>query len=123
LGTKESVYRKIFASLFIPDGSPEEYDSFEELQRYSCSPTNARRFMKVFFDLDVTDSLAGIRVPTLVIHCRGDCEVPVAESERIARAIPDAKLVVLDGNRHIMSDRGPAWRKFLQELDDFLKPN
>lgn len=120
-GRKESIYRRVFGSQFIPDGSPEDYESFEALQRFSCSPSNARRFMEAFFDIDVTESLAEVRAPTLVIHCRDDHEVPVEESMRMAKMIPDAKLVVLDGNRHIMSENGPAWRRFLRELDDFLK--
>ncbi|HEU0053673.1 MAG TPA: alpha/beta fold hydrolase, partial [Longimicrobium sp.] len=41
-----------------------------------------------------------IRVPALLVHGRGDRLVPPAQAERLARAIPRAELVLVDGATH-----------------------
>lgn len=119
-GRKGSLYRKVFASLFIPDGTPEEYDSFEALQRYSTSRVNAARFLDAFYNLDITSELSKVDIPTLVIHARDDNEIPVSEAELFAKSIPNARLVLLDSNRHILGAHEPAWQELLKELDQFL---
>jgi pimeloyl-ACP methyl ester carboxylesterase len=119
-GKPDSMFRRVFASMFMPDGTPQEHDDFEALQRFSTSPANAGRFMQAFYELDVAADLARIRTPTLVMHARGDCEVPFSEGELFARSIPDARLVPLDGQRHILSEREPAWQAFVREIDRFL---
>ena len=119
-GSKGSLFRKVFGSLFIPDGTPEEYDSFEALQRYSTSRVNAARFLEAFYNLDITNELSKVDIPTLVIHARDDNEIPVSEAELFAKSIPNARLVLLDSNRHILGAHEPAWQEFLRELDQFL---
>jgi pimeloyl-ACP methyl ester carboxylesterase len=119
-GSKTSLYRKVFGSLFIPDGTQEEFEAFEALQRYSTSPENARRFMEAFYNLDVVAELGKITTPTLVMHARDDIEITKAESKLLAKSIPNARLALLDSNRHILGAHEPAWQEFLRELDEFL---
>lgn len=119
-GSKTSFYRKVFSSLFIPDGSPEEFEAFEALQRYSTSPENARRFMEAFYELDVVSELGKVTTPTLVMHARDDVEITMSASKLLAKSIPNARLVLLDSNRHILGAHEPAWQEFLRELDAFL---
>ena len=47
-------------------------------------------------------------VPTLVVHDRGDRQTPYAGSERLAAALPDARLVTTDGLGHRRILRDPA---------------
>ncbi|WP_399124854.1 alpha/beta fold hydrolase [Streptomyces sp. ITFR-6] len=55
----------------------------------------------VFSKLDCTprwrERLPGIAVPALVVHGRRDPFFPVGNGEAIARGIPGARLLVLDG--------------------------
>jgi len=61
-----------------------------------------------------------VQAPTLVIHCRDDRRVPLAEGRGLATLIPDSRLVVLDSSNHILLHDEPAWARFLVELDSFL---
>lgn len=44
---------------------------------------------------------AQVRVPTLILHARGDQVVPLAYSKKEANLIPGARLVVIEGVDHI----------------------
>jgi len=77
------------------------------------------QFMDVRMRNVLTDeSLARIRAKTLVIWTDHDPTAPVATGERFAKAIPDARLVVLDGCAH-----WPQWEaatRFNKLHIDFL---
>ena len=48
-----------------------------------------------------TADLVSVSVPTLVVHGSRDRIAPVAGAQELARGIPDAQLVVLDGAGHL----------------------
>ncbi|GII78954.1 alpha/beta hydrolase [Sphaerisporangium rufum] len=50
---------------------------------------------------DHTATLAGLTVPATVVVGREDAYTPVADAEFMARTIPDADLVVVDGAGHL----------------------
>lgn len=49
------------------------------------------------------DRLAGVTVPTLIIHGSADRLVPPANADLLAGAIPGAELVMLDGAGHVFT--------------------
>lgn len=49
-----------------------------------------------------------IRQPALLIWCRNDPTVPLANGERLAKTLPNARLAVLDHCRHMPSEEDPA---------------
>ncbi len=57
---------------------------------------------------DVSSRLGQVRTPTLVVHGEGDRAVARAASERLARGIPGARLVVLKGVGHMPEVEAPA---------------
>ncbi|WP_029525594.1 alpha/beta fold hydrolase [Polaromonas glacialis] len=59
-----------------------------------------RQMVAVLADRTRADELAGIRVPTLVVHGRADPLVPFACAEDTARRIPGARLAGIDGMGH-----------------------
>lgn len=120
-GRENSAFSRIFASLFMPEGTADDHRHFVELQRVSCSPESAERFVRTFGVLDVADKLRQVRVPTLVLHARDDREIPVEQARLFASAIPDSRLVLLDSCNHILGEREPAWPRFLEELAQFLR--
>jgi len=61
-----------------------------------------------------------VRVPTLVLHARHDQAVPFAEGRLLAALIPGARFVPLESRNHILLEHEPAWRLFIDELNDFL---
>ena len=119
-GSDHPVFRKLFASLFLPHGTPEQFDSFEALQRASASAANAEKFVEVFYNIDVLQLASQVRVPTLVLHATDDLVVPVNHARILATTIPNARLVLLEGRNHILSESEPAWPSFLKEVDAFL---
>ena len=120
-GTPDPKFRRVFATMFLPDGSPERYEAFDELQRVSASPEVAYRLRDMFDHIDVTAMCPKVVVPTLVMHVRGDGVVPFEEGRLLAAMIPRARFVPLEGNGHILVQGGPAWARFFAELGDFLK--
>ncbi len=71
------------------------------LERLSSSPASTLSILRLNAQVDVTDVLGAIRVPTLVIHRRDDLVSPLANARYLAREIPGARLVELDGDDHI----------------------
>jgi pimeloyl-ACP methyl ester carboxylesterase len=119
-GSPNPIFRHFFTSVFIPDATPEVAASFDELQRIATSPANALRLWDLNAGLDVTELARQIRVPTLVLHCKGDRVSPVEESRRMARIIPGASFVELPGNNHVVLQGSPAFDQFFNETINFL---
>lgn len=80
----------------------------------------AIRIREACDDIDVSALLPHVRVPTLVLHSRGDTVSPFEEGRRIAAAIPDARFVELDSFNHVLVESEPAWPRFLEEVEAFL---
>lgn len=53
------------------------------------------------------DDLPGVTTPTLVVHGTGDRLLPPVNGERLADAIPDAKLVLVDDANHVLTSDQP----------------
>ena len=119
-GRDDPSFRQLFAAGFIPGASPEQHRWFNNLCRVSSSPENAASFRRAFGDLDVSELLPGLRVPTLVLHALDETRVPVAEGKRLAATIPGARFVPLQSNNHILLEDEPAWPRFLHEVRAFL---
>jgi DNA-binding CsgD family transcriptional regulator len=66
------------------------------------------------------DRLPLVRVPTLVMHPRGDAVVPFDQGRRLAAGIPDAKFVEFDSANHILLESEPSWSRFREVVGEFL---
>ena len=119
-GQEDAAFRQLFTSQFIPDGTKEQADWFNELQRISCSPADAVRGFMAANEIDVTSLLAQVKTPTLVMHARHDARVPFEVGRRMAAGIPGARFVPLEGRNHLMLESEPAFPRFLDELRTFL---
>jgi class 3 adenylate cyclase/pimeloyl-ACP methyl ester carboxylesterase len=119
-GQENPAFRQIFTSQFVPDGTKEQVDWFNEMQRVSTSPENAARFLAVTGDFDVADLLPKVTVPTLVMHARDEVRVPFEAGRRMAAGIPGARLVPLQSRNHLILESEPAYARFLDEIRSFL---
>jgi pimeloyl-ACP methyl ester carboxylesterase len=119
-GQDNPAFRQLFTSLFIPGGTPEQMQWFNDLQRISTSPENAVRLMRAFGGIDVEELLPRIGVPTLVLHSRGDARVPFEQGLKLARGIRGARFVELDSDNHVLLSHEPAWQRCLAEINGFL---
>ncbi len=119
-GRDNDAFRQVFTNQFIPGGTPAQHQWWNELERLTASPENAARTLEAFHRVDVTELARQLRVPTLVLHARGDARVPFDEGLRLAALIPGARFVPLDSDNHVLLDTEPAWPVFLTELRGFL---
>jgi len=119
-GQDNPAFRQIFTSLFVPGATDEEAKWWNDLERASTSPDNAARLINTFGVIDVSGLLPQVKAPTLVVHSRGDMPVPFKLGLRLARGIPNARLLALESDNHIILSHEPAWERFAQEISDFL---
>ncbi|MBC7992929.1 MAG: alpha/beta fold hydrolase [Rhizobacter sp.] len=119
-GRDNPAFRQVFTNQFIPGGTPSQHQWWNELERLTASPENAARTLEGFHRMDVSALASQLRVPTLVLHARGDGRVPFDEGRRLAALIPGARFVPLDSDNHVLLDTEPAWADFLGELRGFL---
>lgn len=86
--------------------------------RRSLSPAMARAVFDVVFRSDIRDVLPAVRVPTLVIHRRGNRYLEPAHGRYLADHIPGARYVEVEGDDHVpyLGDADPI----LEAIEEFL---
>lgn len=119
-GTETPAFRQVFTTLFLPDGTPEQWRWFNDLSRISCSGETAGRILGVLHRIDVRALAPQVRAPTLVTHARGDARVPFEEGRLLASLIPRAEFVPLETRNHILIASDPAWPAFVAAVHGFL---
>jgi pimeloyl-ACP methyl ester carboxylesterase len=119
-GQETPAFRQVFTSLFFPDATAEQIQSFNELQRKTTSPENAYTLLNSFSSIDARPYLSKVKAPVLVTHCRGDLRVPFEEGRKLAANIPGARFVPLNSANHLMLEHEPAWSRFVAEVEAFL---
>jgi pimeloyl-ACP methyl ester carboxylesterase len=87
-------------------------------ERQCATPTAAAALVRMAASIDVTDVLAAVSVPTLVMHRREDSNFRVAGGRELARGIPGARYLELDGSEH-MPWYGDS-DAILEEIEEFL---
>jgi pimeloyl-ACP methyl ester carboxylesterase len=90
------------------------------MQRRTTSPECAARYFDIVGDIDITDLLAQVKAPTLVMHVREDRICPLAAGRALAAGIPGARFVVFQGHNHLFLEHEPASQRFFEEIELFL---
>ena len=91
----------VLTDIFAPDANSAVREEFGRYQRASSTAETARSLLALSYDLDVSDLLAQVDVPTLVVHREHDRAAPVEQAAALADGIPGAQLVVLPGRSHL----------------------
>jgi DNA-binding CsgD family transcriptional regulator len=91
---------RLLADVFVPGASSAERDRFAAFQRQSASREQAHDALAATYQLDARDALSRIKVPTTVLHRRDDRAVPFALGVDVARRVPHASFVALEGEDH-----------------------
>jgi pimeloyl-ACP methyl ester carboxylesterase len=106
--------------LFAPSlaGDRDAIDFTARMERSAASPAMVQQIFEMFLDIDVRAVLPTIRIPTLVLHRRGDRVVNRRAGEDLAGKIPGARYVELPGIDHL------PWAgdadAVLGEIEEFL---
>jgi pimeloyl-ACP methyl ester carboxylesterase/DNA-binding CsgD family transcriptional regulator len=119
-GRDNPAFRQVFTSQFIPDGTRDQHQWFNDLERTTASPESAAAILEMLYQIDVTEDAQRISVPTLILHSRGDERVPFEEGRQLAALIPSARFVPLHSRNHVLLADEPAWSQFLQEVRAFV---
>ncbi len=119
-GIDDPAFRQVFTAQFMPGGSRELWDAFNELQRQTTSAENAARVLELTSTIDVVDLARLVQAPTLVLHARDDRRPPFEQGRLLASSIPNSRFVALDSSNHILLADEPAWPVFLTEVEAFL---
>jgi len=119
-GNDDPSYRQLFSSQFMPEGTPAQLQWFSERQRRSATAEIAEKIFVATQTVDIRPLLPQIRVPTLILHCRGDRRVPIEMGQELAAGIAGSRFVTLESNNHRILEHEPAAEVFLNEVADFL---
>jgi pimeloyl-ACP methyl ester carboxylesterase/DNA-binding CsgD family transcriptional regulator len=114
------AYRQLFTSLVLPEAEVEQTRWPNEFQRVSVSPQMAARIFEEMCRIDVSDSLSALRIPTMIIHRRGDSAVYFESGRELAAHIPDARFIPLEGKNHWILAQEPEFKTFLETMEQFL---
>jgi len=119
-GGDNPVFRQVYTNLFVPGGTSEQHEWFNDVQKASATPEMAVRILDCFGDIDVRAKLEQMDIPALVLHCREDAMVPMEAGRQMAVHMPKARFVALEGKNHILLEDDPGWPHFLREVRAFL---
>ena len=118
-GRDNPAFRQVFGMLFLPEGTPEQWQWFNDLAR-TLPVENAMSIMGTTHDIDVRQLATTLDTPTLVLHSVGDAMIPFENGRRMAALIPGARFVPLESRNHVLLESEPAWARFLEEIRAFL---
>src|SRR4029453_16930737 len=121
-GSDNPTFRQVFTSRFIPGGSAEQLQWFNDLCLKTASGKIVAELLQARATVDISSRLGEVRTPTLVLHARDDEVIPIAEGRLLASGIPGAEFVELDSRNHILLEHEPAWRRFQESVLGFLQP-
>lgn len=116
----DSMFRRVFTSMMIPEATEEQMRWLDELQRRVCTAEVAYLSRAERNEATADHRLAELDVPTLVLHSAGDRMNDFSEAVFLAERIGGARLVPLDSDNHIVLGDEPAWQVFLAEVQAFV---
>ena len=105
LRQRPNIAIELLAGLYRPGASSAATLHFARILRESAPAEVAAGYLEAIYDTDVTDLVAEIRAPALVLHYRGDRVIPFAGGEALAAALPAARFVARDGAWHLPDAR------------------
>ena len=111
-----TAFREVFTKRFIPNGSAEKIGWFNELCQRATTPEIGAQLLQARGNMDVSHLLDQVQCPTLIVHGENDQVAPIDEGRLMARRIPNAELVVLDTENHILHPEEPAWAQFCEAV-------
>jgi pimeloyl-ACP methyl ester carboxylesterase/DNA-binding CsgD family transcriptional regulator len=119
----DSRFRRVFSESMAPGATENQKRWLDELQPLVTSTETAIAAAQARQQADVTNLLADVGVPTLVLHTRGNRMGPIEQGRQMAAEIPGAHFVPLDSeNMSPLADES-AWGTWLGEVTEFLAPD
>ena len=111
-GHDNPTFRQVFTSRFIPGGTPEQLQWFNDLCLKTTSGEVVAKLLESRATVDISGSLGEVRTPTLVCTRATTKSFPSPKAVLLASAIPGAEFVELDSRNHVLLEHEPAWQRF-----------
>ena len=112
-----SLARRAIADIVYPSGPTELQRRAAGRLRSSIASEMAARYIEFTTTVDVVEFLPQVKAPTLVLHRRGDRNVPSRAGRDVASLIPDARFVALEGD---IADESRGDLSYLDIMIEFL---
>jgi pimeloyl-ACP methyl ester carboxylesterase/DNA-binding CsgD family transcriptional regulator len=111
---------QMLAGLNVPRADGDTIAALSRYQRHSATADVAAAFLELDLTADARAYLPTVEIPTLVMHRRGDRTVPISHGREVARLLPNARFVALDGDAHLpwMDDQRSVRRALAGFLGD-----
>lgn len=119
-GQPRSSYARMLAALFMPEASPGMVDHLLSLQMASADAERAVEIREMCSRYDVVDILPKVTCPILAAHGTGDSTHPISQSRLIATRAPDARLLSIETNNHVLAPDEPGFPVLMAAMDAFL---
>jgi pimeloyl-ACP methyl ester carboxylesterase len=99
-------------------GKPEAVAQYAKFERLASSPGALRTLLQLNRQIDVTEILPTLQVPTLVLHNKADLQVPVELGRKLAAPIPGVKYIEYTDGAHAfwLGDTEPM----LGDIEEFV---
>lgn len=115
------AFMQVWASAFQPGGTLDHMRSWGEQQRAATSAETAARLLEIGWNVDVVAAARRVKCPVLILHPERDGVVPIDEGRLLASLIPGSRFVPLDTDNHMPLAEEPAWRRLVDEVQQFLQ--
>ena len=112
------VVESMLPKMLTPSASPEKVAEVRAIMESSPAEYVTTALHAMAERRDSSDLLPKLNVPALVIAGDQDTITPPSDAERMARALPDAKLVVIPGAAHLSNVEKDA--EFNRSVNDWL---
>lgn len=119
-GDPSNGYMRAWASMFLPTVTQEEMTELIQIFGAASGPDTIVEQRRFIDRLGAEEYLGRVDVPTLIIHPRGCAAHPLTEAQLIAASIPDAELMVVEGNNVICTPSDPGFEAQQAAVLDFL---
>ena len=120
-GNENPLVRQAFTTLFMPDASQEQMQWFNEFQRICGPGENIAQFRELFDNMNVTEMLPMVKIPTLVLHSDRDSVAPISEGKLLASRIPGASFVQLNSPNHMLFEKEDDFPKMIECIEAFIR--
>lgn len=95
------VGARTLTDVFAPDATAEQARRLTDQMRVSADTETAACLLELTYRMDVTAEAEKVRVPTLVLHPRGDRAIAVDHGRDVASRIPGASFITVEGRNHL----------------------
>ncbi|NND21476.1 MAG: alpha/beta hydrolase [Boseongicola sp.] len=119
-GDPADGFMRAWATMVVPMAGAEQTTDLIRLIAHAGTTEDALLQRDLIDNLDVTEDLARVQAPTLVIHTRMCAIHPATEGRRVAAGIRDAEFIEVDSSNTIIIAGDPTIDRVIGAVLEFL---